>query len=375
MPRVLRGSLWAGTAYAWTVTELSDLPIRDDLRGLTPYGAPQEHVSIQLNVNENTHPIPEAVATDIVTALARAVLGVNRYPDREFTELRESLADYLGHGLTPQSIWAANGSNEVLQQVLQAFGGPGRSLLGFPPTYSMHSIIASGTGTRWITAERDPAYELSPKTVVDAIRREQPDIVFLCSPNNPTGTPLSLETIAAAYDATPGILLVDEAYAEFQEGDTALTLLEGRERLLVSRTMSKAFAFAGARLGYLAADPAVTDALRLVRLPYHLSAFTQAAAIAALAHAPEMLAMVEDIKRQRERMIVALPELGYTPLPSEANFVLFGGVENPQAVFEELLANDIIIRDVGIPHHLRVTAGSDAETTIFLDALARIAAR
>jgi histidinol-phosphate aminotransferase len=357
------------------VTELSDLPIRDDLRGLEPYGAPQEHVRVQLNVNENTHPIPEAVATDIVTALAAAVLGVNRYPDREFTELRESLAGYLGHGLTAAGVWAANGSNEVLQQVLQAFGGPGRGVLGFPPTYSMHSIIANGTGTRWVTAERDGGYELSPRTVVDAIRREQPDIVFLCSPNNPTGTAVPLETIAAAYDATPGILLVDEAYAEFAEGDTALTLLEGRPRLLVSRTMSKAFAFAGARLGYLAADPAVTDALRLVRLPYHLSAFTQAAAVAALAHAPEMLAMVEDIKGQRDRMIAALPELGYTPLPSAANFVLFGGVENPHAVFEELLAQEIIIREVGIPNHLRVTAGSDAETTIFLDALARVRSR
>lgn len=357
------------------MTELSDLPIRDDLRGLQPYGAPQKRVRVQLNVNENTHPIPEAVATDIVTALAAAVMGVNRYPDREFTELRESLARYLGHGLTADNIWAANGSNEVLQQVLQAFGGPGRSVLGFPPTYSMHSILASGTGTRWVTSHRDPGYELLPDTVVDAIRREQPDIVFLCSPNNPTGTSLTLETIAAAYDATPGIVLVDEAYAEFQEGDTALTLLEGRPRLIICRTMSKAFAFAGARLGYLAADPAVTDALRLVRLPYHLSALTQAAAVAALAHGPEMLAMVDDIRHQRDRMIAALPELGYTPLPSAANFVLFGGVDDPQALFEELLENEIIIRDVGIPHHLRVTAGTDAETTIFLDALARVRSR
>ncbi len=354
------------------MTSLDDLPIRDDLRGQKPYGAPQEHVPVQLNVNENTHAIPEAVATDIVTALARAVLGVNRYPDREFTELRDSLAGYLGHGLTRENIWAANGSNEVLQQVLQAFGGPGRSVLGFPPTYSMHSIIASGTGTRWVTAQRDDGYELSPETVVEAIKREQPSVVFLCSPNNPTGTPLSLETIAAAYDATDGILLVDEAYAEFAEGDTALTLLAGRPRLLVSRTMSKAFAFAGARLGYLAADPAVIDALRLVRLPYHLSALTQAAAVAALAHADEMLAMVEDIKGQRDRMIAALPELGYTPLPSAANFVLFGGVADPRGVFEALLARGIIIRDVGIPNHLRVTAGSDAETTLFLAALAEI---
>lgn len=356
------------------MTSLDDLPIRDDLRGLKPYGAPQEHVRVQLNVNENTHSIPEAVATDIVTALAGAVLGVNRYPDREFTELRDSLAGYLGHGLTRDEVWAANGSNEVLQHVLQAFGGPGRSVLGFPPTYSMHSIIASGTGTNWVTAQRDADYGLSPETVVDAIQREKPDVVFLCSPNNPTGTALALETIVAAYDAHPGILLVDEAYAEFAgDGPTALTLLEGRPRLLVSRTMSKAFAFAGARVGYLAADPAVIDALRLVRLPYHLSAFTQAAAVAALAHAPEMLAMVDDIKGQRDRMIAALPELGYRPMPSAANFVLFGGVSDPHATFEALLEQGVIIRDVGIPNHLRVTAGTDAETTIFLDALSRIA--
>ncbi len=354
------------------MTSLDDLPIRDDLRGLTPYGAPQKHVRVQLNVNENTHAIPEAVATDIVMALAQAVLGVNRYPDREFTTLRESLAHYLGHGLTRDNIWAANGSNEVLQQTLQAFGGPGRSVLGFPPTYSMHSIIAHGTGTRWVTAERDADFELSPETVVGAITREQPDIVFLCSPNNPTGTPLLIETIVAAYDATPGILLVDEAYAEFADGDTALSLLTGRPRLLVSRTMSKAFAFAGARLGYLAADPAVTDALRLVRLPYHLSALTQAAATAALAHAPEMLAMVDDIKRQRDRLISALSELGYQPHPSAANFVLFGGVADPHVVFDALLERDIIIRDVGMPHHLRVTAGTDAETTLFLDALGQL---
>ena len=339
-----------------------------------PYGAPQKQVRLQLNVNENTHPIPEDVATDIVTALARAVLGVNRYPDREFTELRESLAQYLGHGLTRENLWAANGSNEVIQQVLQAFGGPGRRALGFPPTYSMHSIISKGTGTTWVTAERDADYQISPATVVAAIEREQPDVIFLCSPNNPTGTALELETIEAAYRATEGIVLVDEAYAEFDDGPSALSLLENRPRLLVSRTMSKAFAFAGVRLGYLAADPAVIDAIRLVRLPYHLSALTQAAAVAALAHAPAMLAMVDDIKRQRDRMILALPTIGYTPLPSAANFVLFGGVADPNATFEALLAEDILIRDVGIPHHLRVTAGSEAETTVFLDALSRLPA-
>ena len=357
------------------MTSLADLPIRDDLRGLTPYGAPQKQVRVALNVNENTHPIPEAVATDIVAALAAAVLGVNRYPDREFTQLRESLAGYLGHGLRRDNIWAANGSNEVLQQILLAFGGPGRSVLGFPPTYSMHSIIARGTGTRWLDGRRDAGYAISPATAVHWVEKTQPDVVFFCSPNNPTGTPLQLETIAAAYEATKGIVVVDEAYIEFAPAGepTALTLLDGRERLIVSRTMSKAFAFAGARVGYLAADAAVSDAMRLVRLPYHLSAFTQAAATAALANAPAMLAMVDDIKFQRDRLIKQLPVLGYSPLPSWSNFVLFGGIDDPHAVFEKLLDQDILIRDVGIQNHLRVTAGSETETTSFLSALARIA--
>jgi histidinol-phosphate aminotransferase len=354
------------------VATLADLPLRDDLRGLSPYGAPQEAVRIALNVNENTHPIPEDVATDIVTAIATEILTINRYPDREFTALRESLARYLGAGLTAENIWAANGSNEVLQQILQAFGGPGRSVLGFPPTYSMHSIIASGTGTRWVEAERDDGFEISPATAVAAVMRETPDLIFFCSPNNPTGTGLSLDTIAAAYDATEGIVVVDEAYAEFTPdgASSALTLLEGRPRLIVSRTMSKAFAFAGARLGYLAADPAVADALRLVRLPYHLSALTQAAATAALAHSDEMLAMVDDIKAQRDRLLVELPKLGFHAWPSASNFVLFGGVPDPHAVFAALLERGIIIRDLGIPGHLRVTAGTESETTAFLEALA-----
>jgi histidinol-phosphate aminotransferase len=361
------------------VASLSDLPIRDDLRGLTPYGAPQKHVRYALNVNENTHPIPEPVARHIVESLARAVLTMNRYPDREFTALRESLAGYLGHGIGPEQIWAANGSNEIIQQLLQAFGGPGRRVLGFPPTYSMHAIIAAGTGTAWVTAERDPGYELSPQTVTDAIRKHQPDLVFLCAPNNPTGTPLPLPTVEAAYAASDygdrtAMVFVDEAYAEFAPAGqpSAVTLLPGRERLVVSRTMSKAFAFAGARLGYLAADAAVADALRLVRLPYHLSVLTQAAAVAALDHAPEMLAMVDDIARQRDRIIEELPVLGYRAWPSASNFVLFDGLDDPAATFRALLEHDILIRDVGIPGSLRVTAGTEEETTVFLEKLAAL---
>ncbi|WP_439694284.1 histidinol-phosphate transaminase [Curtobacterium sp. SP.BCo] len=361
---------------------LEDLPIRDDLRGQSPYGAPQKHVRVQLNVNENTHPVPADVAEDIVESIRHALTTVNRYPDREFTELRQSLADYLQQGLgtdqvlNADQIWAANGSNEVLQQLLQAFGGPGRTVLGFPPTYSMHSILASGTGTTWISAQRDDEFRISPETVVAAIREHQPDIVFLCGPNNPTGTPLPIETIEAAYAATDGIVMVDEAYAEFMPADrpSALTLLPGRERLVVSRTMSKAFAFAGARVGYMAAHPAVIDAIRLVRLPYHLSALTQAAAVAALRHAPEMLAMVDDIKQQRDRMVTELRAMGYRTYETWSNFVLFGGVADPHAAFEALLEQDVIVRDLGIPGHLRVSAGTEEETTAFLDAMRRVAA-
>ena len=360
------------------MTNLSDLPLRDDLVGQLPYGAPQAVVPVALNVNENTHAVPEGVARHIVESLAAAVLTINRYPDREFTELRGSLAAYLdaetpGADLTEDNIWAANGANEVLQ----AFGGPGRSVLGFTPTYSMYPLLASGTGTRYIAGARDENYAVTPELAVQWIEREKPDIVILCAPNNPTGTPLYLETVEAAYAASTGIVVVDEAYFEFAptEQKSAVSLLEGRERLLVSRTMSKAFAFAGVRLGYLAADPAVTDALRLVRLPYHLSALTQAAATAALRHAEEMLAMVDDIREQRDRIVAELPALGYTPLESWANFVLFGGVDDPHATFEALLEHDIIIRDVGIPNHLRVTAGTKAETTAFLKALASLGDR
>lgn len=358
------------------MVSLADLPLRDDLRGLSPYGAPQKPVRIALNVNENTHAIPESVALDVAASLAEAVLSLNRYPDREFTELRESLATYLGGGLARDQVWAANGSNEVLQQVLQAFGGPGRSALGFEPTYSMYQILARGTGTTWIGGTRDDGFHLSLETAVRQVQEHAPDIVLLCSPNNPTGSPLTLETIAAVYDAARGIVVVDEAYAEFAPAGTpsAVSLLPGRERLVVSRSMSKAFAFAGVRLGYLAADPAVIDALRLVRLPYHLSALTQAAALAALRHSDTLLETVADIVVQRDRLLRELPELGYPATPSATNFVLFGGVDDPADIFGRLLERDILIRDPGIAGHLRVTAGTEHETSEFLAALTEITA-
>ena len=355
------------------MTELNDLPIRDSLKGKKPYGAPQLHVPVALNVNENTHEISEPVLVDIISRLALALKDINRYPDREFTNLRQSLATYLGNGLTENQIWAANGSNEILQQMFMAFGGPGRKALSFSPTYSMYPIIASSTDTEYVEVKRSARYELSEELVLEAIAEHKPNITIICSPNNPTGTPVSIEVIKAAYEATEGILVVDEAYAEFSlNNDSALSLLQGRERLIISRTMSKAFAFAGARVGYLAADSAVCDAMRLVRLPYHLSALTQAAAEAALDHSAEMLRTVSEIREQRDRLYVALQDLGLDPYRSDANFILVGGIESPDEIWNALLARGILVRNVGIPNTLRITAGTEQETTVVIEAMAEL---
>ena len=350
---------------------LSRLPLRDNLRGLEPYGAPQLDVPILLNVNENTHPLPAEVHQAIVAEVSAAAVGLNRYPDREFTELRERLAGYLGHGLEAENIWAGNGSNEVLQQILQAFGGPGRTVMGFPPTYSMYPLLASGTDTGYIAGVRSEDFGLTAEDAARQVREQAPNLVLLCSPNNPTGTGLGLDVVEAVYaagEASNTVVIVDEAYAEFAHTGTpsALSLLPGRERLIVSRTMSKAFALAGARLGYLAAAPEVCDALRLVRLPYHLSAVTQATANAALKHVGALLANVEDIKGQRDRIVDELTRMGLKPAASDSNFVFFGGLADPKRIWQGLLDAGVLVRDVGIPGHLRVTAGTEAETTAFL---------
>lgn len=356
---------------------LSQLPLRENLRGLSPYGAPQIDVPIQLNVNENTHPLPQTVVDAIAEEVSKAAATLNRYPDREFVELRELLAGYLGHDLDRENIWAANGSNEILQQILQAFGGPGRSVMSFGPTYSMYPLLASGTDTEYIAGKRADDFTLSAESAAAQVREHAPNIVFLCSPNNPTGTALGLDVIEAVYEAaseTKAMVIVDEAYAEFSLANTksALSLLAGRQRLIVSRTMSKAFGLAGARVGYLAAAPEVTDAIRLVRLPYHLSAVTQATAIAALKNVDLLLAQVEEIKTQRDRIVSTLTELGLKPSVSDSNFVFFGGLEDPHAIWQGLLDAGIIIRDNGIPGTLRVTAGTEAETTAFLERLTEL---
>ncbi|MGY1746189.1 histidinol-phosphate transaminase [Blastococcus sp. SYSU D00695] len=370
---------------ATTRAGLDDLPLRPELRGRSPYGAPQLQVTHRLNTNENPYPLPAELLADLGTALGHAAVELNRYPDRDAVALRTDLAAYLsrtaGEPIGPEQVWAANGSNEVLQQVLQAFGGAGRTALGFTPSYSMHPIISAGTGTAWVDGHRRADFTIDTEAAVAQVRAVRPDVVFVTSPNNPTGTAVGLATVEALYEATSygdegaGVLVVDEAYAEFARTGTpsALDLLPGRPRLIVSRTMSKAFGMAGLRLGYLAADPAVVDALQLVRLPYHLSALTQAAARAALAHTDALLATVDAVKAERDRIVAALPGLGLTSVPSDANFVLFGRFADSAAAWQALLDRDVLVRDVGIPGWLRVTAGTPAETEAFLTALGEVA--
>ena len=350
---------------------LAQLPLRAGLIGKTPYGAPQLDVPVQINTNENPFPPSAALVADLTRSVADAAVGLNRYPDRDAIELRRSLAAYLsgatGVELGVENVWAANGSNEILQQILQAFGGPGRQALGFEPSYSMHPIIATGTETVWLPCPRRADFTLDAEGAVDAIRTHAPDVLFVTSPNNPTGGSVPLQDIRRIAAQAPGIVVVDEAYAEFSAATSAISLIdEFPARLVVVRTMSKAFAFAGGRLGYLAAAPAIIDALQLVRLPYHLSALTQAAALAALRHADDTLASVAKLVAERGRVAHALAQQGYHVVPSDANFLLFGTFAETASAWKSFLAAGVLLRDVGIAGHVRATIGAPADNDRFL---------
>jgi histidinol-phosphate aminotransferase len=353
-------------------------PLREELRGVAPYGAPQLDVPVQLNVNENPYGPSPAVAADVAESV-RAVAGsLHRYPDREFADLRAALAAYLSAdspvAVTPDMVWAANGSNEVMLQLLQAFGGPGRTALGFAPTYSMYPEYARDTLTEWVVGERGPDFGIDLDRARALVEERRPAVVLLPSPNNPTGTalpPEAVTTLCEALAGHDGLLVVDEAYGEFRRAGTpsALEQLPRHRNLVVSRTMSKAFALAGARLGYLAADPAVCDALRVVRLPYHLSAVTQATALAALRHSDELLAKVDDLRKERDLTVQWLREQGLTVADSDANFVLFGTFADRHAVWQGLLDRGVLIRETGPDGWLRVSVGTPEEMTAFKDAL------
>ncbi|MEE1801609.1 histidinol-phosphate transaminase [Streptomyces sp. NPDC101062] len=361
---------------------IDDLPVRDELRGKSPYGAPQLDVPVQLNTNENPYPLPEPLVERIAERVREAARGLNRYPDRDAVELRTQLAAYLtrtgltdtgAHPLTAANVWAANGSNEVIQQLLQTFGGPGRTAIGFEPSYSMHGLIARGTGTGWISGPRNEDFTIDVAAACEAIAAHRPDVVFITSPNNPTGTAVAADAVLALYEAAqavrPTLVVVDEAYVEFSHRPSLLPLVEGRPLLVVSRTMSKAFGAAGLRLGYLAAHPAVVDAVQLVRLPYHLSAVTQATALAALEHTDTLLGYVETLKAERDRLVGELRTIGFDVTDSDANFVQFGRFEDSHTAWQRILDRGVLIRDNGVPGWLRVTAGTPSENDAFLDAV------
>lgn len=353
------------------------LPIRDELRGKSPYGAPQLDVPVRLNTNENPYPLPEPLVERIAERVREAARSLNRYPDRDAVQLRTELAAYLTktgkHPLGVENVWAANGSNEVIQQLLQTFGGPGRTAIGFEPSYSMHTLIARGTGTGWISGPRTEDFDIDLAAAQRAIAEHRPDVVFITTPNNPTGNAVPPETVLSLYEAAqaakPSMVIVDEAYVEFSHGDSLLPLLAGRPHLVVSRTMSKAFGAAGLRLGYLAADPAVVDAVQLVRLPYHLSAITQATALAALEHTDTLLGYVEQLKAERDRLVAELRAIGYDVTESDANFVQFGRFADAHEAWRKILDRGVLVRDNGVPGWLRVSAGTPEENDAFLDAV------
>ncbi len=375
-----------GRAHAATRLPAMTLPLRPELVGLEPYGAPQLDVVARLNVNENPYSPPPAVVDAIAQAVRKAAEGLNRYPDRDFTALRADLAHYLeveSHVdfVEVRNIWAANGSNEVMLHLHQAFGGPGRTVLSFAPTYSMYPEYARDSLTEYATLPRREDFHLDIEAAQAAIRELHPSLVLVASPNNPTGTALTLDEVRglmAAADDVPGgcVVVIDEAYGEFRRRGvpSAATIIPEHANLAVSRTMSKAFALAGGRLGYLVAHEPVIDALRVVRLPYHLSAVTQAVARAALAHHRELQAQVDEIRAERDETVEWLREQGYTVADSDANFALFGPFEDRERVFQGLLSHGVLIRVVGPEGWLRVSIGTPQEMALFRSALLEVTA-
>ena len=354
------------------------LPLRADLQPLTPYGAPQIPCDASLNTNENPFPPSPRVQQAITDAVSRTASTLNRYPDRDANELRAELAIYINErsvtGFSVKNIWAANGSNEIIQSIFLAFGA-GRAM-GFIPSYSMHPLIAKVVGTSWIDGKRNPDFSFNVDVAVDEVKKHKPTLTFITTPNNPTGGAISLNeiaTLAAVVSLHGGLLIVDEAYAEFSSEESAVTLIEKNPHVIVIRTMSKAFAFAGARVGYLIAHPVVVDAMSIVRLPYHLSALTQAAALVAIEYRIELLGNVASLITARESLDVSLKAMGLTTVPSAANFILFTGFQaSAPQLWQGLLDKGVLIRDVGLSGYLRVTVGNEAENRAFLKALTEL---
>ena len=348
------------------------VPIRDDLGLFGGYHSPQVSVDVRLNTNESPYPPPKAWLDDLRDEIA--TIPFNRYPDRQATALRKSLAEL--HGVSPAQVFAANGSNEVLQTVCLAFGGPGRTAAVFEPTYAMHSQIARVAGTTVVEGMRRPDFTLDPDEVGRVLGQVRPEITFLCSPNNPTGRAEPREVIEDVAARAPGLVVVDEAYGQFAAW-SALSMVRDDLGVVVTRTYSKTWSMAAARLGYLIGPAPLVAELEKVTLPYHLDAMKQVAGRLAVRYKAEMEARVATIVEERGRITAALSDLPVETWPSESNFILFRPTQRAgHEVWQALLDRSVLVRDCSswpnLDGCLRVTVGTPDENRAFLSALTEV---
>ncbi len=357
------------------MARVSIVPVRDDLSALEGYHSPQVDVRVRLNTNESPYAPPAAWRDAFAAELSR--VDWNRYPDRAATALRESIADL--HSVHPDQVFAANGSNEVLQTLLLTYAGPGRTVATFEPTYQLHGHIARLTGATVAEGERAADFSLDLAEVERVIAASQPTVTFLCSPNNPTGLVEPEANVRTVLAQAPGLLVVDEAYGQFAPW-SALGLVSDDVPLVVTRTFSKTWSMAGTRLGYLIGPRWLVAELDKVVLPYHLDAAKQIAGRLALRYADDMEARVGEIVSERERISAALAALPIDVFPSGANFLLFrprsiGG----RALWNALVERSVLVRDCSgwprLEDCLRVTVGTPAENTEFLDAVRAVIER
>ena len=351
---------------------MHSVTVRDDLRALEGYHSPQVDVRVRLNTNEAPTPPPAAWRDAFAAELSR--VEWHRYPDRSATALRAAIAD--SHRVRPDQVFAANGSNEVLQTLLLTYAGAGRTVATFEPTYQLHGHIARLTGATVVEGERGPDFRLDVDVAVDLIHQQRPAVTFLCSPNNPTGLVEPAENVRAVLAAGPGLLVVDEAYGQFADW-SALTMVDESTPLVVVRTFSKTWSMAASRLGYLVGPSWLVAELDKVILPYHLDAAKQIAGRLALQFTEEMDARVQAIIAERERVSATLARLPLDVFPSGANFILFRPRGQPgRAVWQALLDRSILIRDCSgwsrLTDCLRVTIGTQPENDEFLTAIEEI---
>ncbi|HWL64462.1 MAG TPA: histidinol-phosphate transaminase, partial [Actinomycetota bacterium] len=326
----------------------------------------------RMNTNESPYAPPDALVREVSNEIEAAAL--NRYPDRDAKALYRAISDHIDHPV--EGLWVANGSNEVFMHLFLGFGGAGRTTLLFEPTYSVHSLIPRIASTNVVPIDRGENFHIDVDEALDAIVEGRPDVVIVCSPNNPTGNCESIGTIEAILEAAPGLVVVDEAYGEFAHpGETVRPLLKSHRNLVVTKTFSKAWRLAGVRIGYMMADPQLVNELQRVKLPYHLSTITQAVGVAAIRHSDETLRLVDALITERDRLAMGLEAMGLKVYPSRANFVLFE-IEDSERVWKELLERDVLIRNYsgerGLEDCLRVTAGLPEETDVFLSTLEEI---